>query len=62
MPRLDGETRSHKCEFFDPIFDKTLAWIWTSDKESASRPWSVGFIGGGCFGGVDYGSFVRAVR
>ena len=49
--------------FIKPVFDKIQRWIWTSDKSPASRPWGVGFGGGGCGYGNVYGYyFVRAVR
>lgn len=34
--------------YINPIFDKGQEWIWTSDKESASRAWFVGFHYGYC--------------
>ena len=49
--------------YIDPIFDKTQSWIWTADKESASRAWFVDFFNGSCSSYlVYYCSFVRAVR
>ncbi|NIT59792.1 MAG: hypothetical protein GWN00_27310 [Aliifodinibius sp.] len=46
------------------IFDETQWWIWTADKESASRAWVVGFGYGNCYViDVDIdGIYVRAVR
>ena len=43
--------------YIDPVFDKKQAWIWTSDRSSASSAWVVAFSYGGCGG-----SGVRAVR
>ncbi len=57
------EKESSNGLFIDPIFDKRLEWIWTSDLYSASRAWVVGFGNGYC--GYDYfgyGFYVRAVR
>ena len=48
--------------YIEPIFDKTQPWIWTADKESASRAWSVHFGNGHCFSDIDVGFHVRAVR
>ena len=49
--------------YIDSVFDKTQRWIWTVDKESASRPWFVGFLFGDCGGGsLDDSTYVRAVR
>ena len=49
--------------FIVSIFDPQQRWIWTSDKQSASAAWVVGFDGGGCDDGrLDYGTYVRAVR
>ena len=34
--------------FIDSVFDGTQKWIWTSDKEAASRAWFVDFNNGFC--------------
>ena len=34
--------------FIDPVFDNQQRWIWTADKESASRAWFVDFFYGVC--------------
>ncbi len=52
--------------FVDPVFDRRQEWIWTADKESASRAWYV-YFGSGNLGHRyienDYRLFcVRAVR
>ncbi|MHC4270077.1 MAG: Lcl C-terminal domain-containing protein [Planctomycetota bacterium] len=50
--------------YTDPIFDKALRWIWTSDKSSATSAWVVRFSNGSCFNypvGFDM-HYVRAVR
>jgi len=50
--------------YIDPVFDKTQEWIWTADKESASRAWYVYFNYGYCYVvdiAFNYGH-VRAVR
>lgn len=49
--------------FIDPAFDKAQWWIWTADKLSASRAWSVHFYNGTCGNnGVGLNLYVRAVR
>ena len=48
--------------FVDPVFDRIQQWIWTADKESASRAWIVYFYDGYCFGNVIDSYYVRAVR
>ena len=50
--------------FIDPVFDGPQVWIWTSDKETASRAWYVVFLYGRCgLVDIDYDAFyVRAVR
>lgn len=57
-------TKNNDGLHIDPIFDKKQEWIWTSDKYSASRAWSVYFLDGDCFYIVIVGSnsHVRAVR
>lgn len=49
--------------YIDPIFDNRQQWIWTADRESASRVWLVNFLYG--FSGSfhpDYTIYVRCVR
>ncbi len=65
---LEQEEKSNGL-FIDSVFDKRQEWIWTSDMNSASRAWVVGFYGGYCYYyglvvGYDnyYGGYVRAVR
>ncbi len=50
--------------YIDPVFDKKQQYIWTSDKNSASRAWVVGFDFGFCYNyDIGYGNgYVRAVR
>ncbi len=49
--------------YIDPVFDSHQDWIWTSDKESASRMWDVSFNYGHCdINHVSRRRFVRAVR
>lgn len=49
--------------YIDPIFDQRADWIWTSDRHSLLRIWTVQFIDGYC-GVFDERSagYVRAVR
>ena len=60
---LEQEEKSNGL-FIDPVFDKKQRYIWTSDKNSASRAWVVYFNGGGCGSdGVGHSNnCVRAVR
>jgi hypothetical protein len=57
------ESKRHDNLYLDSVFDRMQTWIWTADKESAGRAWSVYFGNGICnlfvIGGVRY---VRAVR
>lgn len=48
----------------NPIFDSEQMWIWTADKETASRAWHVHFYVGNCVFGGGIGSYahVRSVR
>ncbi len=49
--------------YIDPVFERKQEWIWTADKESASRAWVVYFYGGGCYHSVLLDNiYVRAVR
>ncbi len=56
--------QKHGNLYIDPIFEKTQTWIWTADKESASRAWVVGFYLGYCdYHRVEIINYcVRAVR
>ncbi|MCI0697291.1 DUF1566 domain-containing protein [candidate division KSB1 bacterium] len=62
MSLMERETKQGNL-YIDPLFDRQQTWIWTADKESAGRAWSVNFVLGYCsrhgFGDVIY---VRAVR
>ncbi len=63
MSLMAPKMQSHGL-YIDPVFDITQRWIWTADKESASRAWYVHFYSGHCYYGdvdVSYG-YVRAVR
>ena len=56
-------TTSRDGLYINPIFDKKQKWIWTADKNSASRAWYVYFGSGLCnFNDIDYYYHVRAVR
>ena len=47
----------------DPVFDGPQEWIWTSEKQTASSAWVVGFFYGICFIiHVGNDGYVRAVR
>ncbi len=50
--------------YIDPIFASEQSWIWTADKESASRAWFVNFFGYCDLYDIDvsFVNFVRAVR
>ncbi len=63
MSLMEPEQK-HGDLYIDPVFDKTQRYIWTADKESASRAWVVDFFLGYCgYVHVEYvTSFVRAVR
>ncbi|MCB9501202.1 MAG: DUF1566 domain-containing protein [Deferribacteres bacterium] len=55
--------KKHGDLYIDSMFDKTQRWIWTMDKCSASRAWSVFFYYGCCYDDLIDGSYcVRAVR
>ena len=56
--------KNDKGLFIDPVFDEKQNWIWTADKETASRAWFVSFFSGYCYvSGIDViFYFVRAVR
>ncbi|NIR49563.1 DUF1566 domain-containing protein, partial [candidate division KSB1 bacterium] len=47
MSLMEAKKQSNGLHI-NPIFDKTQDWIWTADKESASRAWVVYFYVGGC--------------
>ncbi len=63
MSLMEPKKNEHGLHI-DPIFDSMQRWIWTADKYSASRAWSVYFYGGDCYGSdvASYGYYVRAVR
>lgn len=49
--------------YIDPVFERKQEWIWTADKESASRAWVVSFDYGRCTrNALGYSDVVRAVR
>lgn len=48
--------------YIDPVFERKQEWIWTADKESASRAWVVSFDYGYCTHIDLYDRYVRAVR
>ncbi|MEZ4746604.1 MAG: DUF1566 domain-containing protein [Calditrichia bacterium] len=58
------ERERKKGDFYiDPVFDEKQPWIWTADRQSASRAWLVTFDGGYCSGHrVDFDLYARAVR
>ena len=63
MSLIEPETKQGKL-YIDPVFDNSQLWIWTADRNSASRAWLVLFDGGDCdWIHVDsINNSVRAVR
>lgn len=56
------ESEKHDGLYLDTVFDQKQRWIWTADRERASRAWGVLFSYGNC-NHSDVGTyFVRAVR
>jgi len=63
MSLIEPKKQSHGL-YINPVFDNQQRWIWTADKESASRAWFVNFYDGYCYSYDIASNFydVRAVR
>ncbi len=61
MSLMEYEPKNDKL-YIDPIFERRQGWIWTADKESVEKVWTVDFDYGFCgYYPIKNRNFVRAV-